>query len=88
MPVVSVSVLTSTLQEAGALKFVNYIYQPTPASETKTFMWLELDVDLAKDIFPSGEYAFTFTNFSQNSGTNFSYTTDASFSFTLFIFEI
>ena len=83
----NVSVLTSTLQEAGVLKFVNYIYQPTPASEAKTFMWLELDVDLAKDIFPSGEYAFTFTNFSQNSGTNFSYTTDASFSFTLFIFE-
>lgn len=93
----NVNITNPTLESADFLRFEPYIYQPTtidPNTQTpvvsgqaKQFMFMDLTIDLSSDIFATGEYTFTFTNYVEYSQNNFSYNVDASFSFTLFIFN-
>ena len=88
--------ITDNLRQTNFLKFEPFIFQPTtidsqgnpvPSGSAKTFVFMDLEIDLSEDIFKPGEYTFTFTDYGENSENNFSYSQNASFSFTLYIFN-
>lgn len=81
------SELLSTLQNEQLLQFNNYYFSPDTTIQ-KTFVWMELKINLAHThLFQPGEYHFSFTPCLQHTGTDLAQNIDVDCNFSLLIFK-